>query len=531
MSPTPDAAAPRDSGRWWTLGAVCTGLFMLLVDITVVNVALPDIQRDLDASLSDLQWVIDAYALSLAALLLTAGSLADLYGRKRVFVIGTGLFTLGSLLCGAAPSLLFLCVSRAAQGIGGAAMFATALALLAATYTGRDRGVAFGAFGATAGVAIALGPVLGGVLTSGLSWRWIFFVNLPVCLVAIAVTARQVRESRNPGAGRPDLVGFVTFSGALGLLVLGLIEAGSQANPDGWGSDLVLGSLLGSAALLAAFVVAQLRRPDPMFDLGLLRKPTFTGGLIAAFGVSASVFSLLTYVVIYVQNVLGYSAVDTGVRLLFLSAASFFAAALAGRLTSVVPTKWLISPGFVVLGVGLLLVHGIEPGDAWTGLIPGLVVAGLGTGMINPPLASTAVGVVLPDQAGMASGVNSTFRQVGIATGIAALGSIFANRVLDNVRSSLAGTPGADRADEIAGAVTAGRVDAVVSQAPASARQAIADAATAGFVDALNDITVVAAGIAFAAAVLTALLIRQRDFVGAPEAPEREAQPTAVGAG
>lgn len=521
-----DSRAPERSG-WWTLVAVCTGLFMLLVDITIVNVALPDIQRDLDASLSDLQWVIDAYALSLAALLLTAGSLADLYGRKRVFVVGTGLFTLGSLLCGAAPSLLFLCLSRAAQGIGGAAMFATALALLAATYSGRDRGVAFGAFGATAGVAVALGPVLGGVLTSGLSWRWIFFVNLPVCLFAIVVTLRQVRESRDPDAGRPDLVGFVTFSGSLGLLVFGLIEAGSRANPDGWGSSLVLGSLVAAAALMTTFVLTQLRRPDPMLDLGLLRKPTFTGGLIAAFGVSASVFSLLTYLVIYVQNVLGYSAVDTGVRLLFLSGGAFVAAALAGRLTSVVPTTWLISPGFVMVGAGLLLIHGIEPGDSWTGLVPGLVLAGLGTGMINPPLASTAVGVVAPAQAGMASGINNTSRQVGIATGIAALGSIFANRVVGGVRSALAGTPGEAQADQIAGAVIGGKLDAVLAQAPASARQAIADAATAGFVDALNDIAMIAATIAFASAVLTGLLIRQRDFFEEPS----ETGASTVGAG
>src|SRR5664279_3023777 len=220
------AAPPTRDPKWWTLVAVCTGVFMLLLDITIVNVALPDIQTDLNASLSDLQWVIDAYALSLAALLLTAGSLADLYGRRLVFMIGVVIFTVGSIACGASQDVLFLCLSRALQGIGGAAMFATALALLASAFQGRDRGIAFGAFGATTGVAVAIGPVLGGVLTSGLSWRWIFFVNIPICLVALAVAGLRVQESHDPRAGRPDWIGFVTFSTALGALVFGLIEAG-----------------------------------------------------------------------------------------------------------------------------------------------------------------------------------------------------------------------------------------------------------------------------------------------------------------
>src|SRR3954453_11579862 len=203
---------PPDTYRWWTLVAVCTGVFMLLLDVTIVNVALPDIQSQFDASLSGLQWVIDAYALSLAALLLTAGSLADIYGRRKVFVIGTALFTLGSLLCGLAPSIEFLAIARAGQGIGGAAMFAASLAILGTTYVGKDRGVAFGAFGATTGVAVAIGPVLGGILTSGLSWRWIFFVNIPICIVAIAIGTMRVRESHDPRAGTPDWFGFVTFS-------------------------------------------------------------------------------------------------------------------------------------------------------------------------------------------------------------------------------------------------------------------------------------------------------------------------------
>jgi EmrB/QacA subfamily drug resistance transporter len=504
----PSTADGRDP-KWWTLVAVCLGVFILLLDITIVNVALADIQTELGAGLSDLQWVIDAYALSLAALLLTAGSLADLYGRRLVFVIGTALFMAGSIACGAAQDIFFLQLARAFQGIGGAAMFATALALIASAFQGRDRGVAFGAFGATTGVAVAIGPVLGGVLTSGLSWRWIFFVNIPICLAAIAIGLFRVRESHDPRAGRPDWFGFVTFSLALGLLVYGLIRAGQES----WHDDRVLTCLVAAAALLVVFVISQMVQDDPMFDLTLLRKPTFTGGLLAAFGVSASVFSLLTYLVIYVQNVLGYSAVGAGVRFLFLSGASFFAAAIAGRLTEKVPVKWLISPGFVVLGIGLLLVHGIQPTSSWTHLIPGLLVSGVAVGMINTPLASTAVGVVRVERAGMASGINSTFRQVGVATGIAALGSIFAHEVADGVSSGLSGTPAAAQSDGISDAITGGQVDAVLANAPVGVRDQIAAVATSSFVDALNTITLIAAVLAFATAAACFVLIRQKDFV------------------
>jgi EmrB/QacA subfamily drug resistance transporter len=527
--PAATAPAGRDP-KWWTLTAVCTGVFMLLLDITIVNVALPDIQTQLDASLSDLQWVIDAYALSLAALLLTAGSLADLYGRRRLFVIGLIIFTLGSIACGAAQDILVLQISRAFQGIGGAAMFATALALLANSFHGKDRGTAFGVFGATTGVAVAIGPVLGGILTSGLSWRWIFFVNIPICLVALAVTLTRVVESKDPDAGRPDWFGFVSFSLALAALVYGLIEAGQR----GWTDERVVASLAASAVLLVIFVISQVVQTKPMFDLSLLRKPTFTGGLIAAFGVSASIFALLTFLVIYVQNVLGYSAVETGFRFLYLSVASFFAAAIAGRLTERVPVKWLISPGFLILGVGLLLLHGIQDDSSWTYLIPGLVISGVGIGMINPPLASTAVGVVPVARAGMASGVNSTFRQVGIATGIAALGSIFSQQVADAVRPELTGKVPAQAVDGLTGALSGGQVQeaaagaqqaATTAQGPTVGQQAhdlVQQVGTSAVVDALNHITLIAATLAFATAALTLILIRQKDFVvrGGPPAVE-----------
>jgi EmrB/QacA subfamily drug resistance transporter len=443
-------------------------------------------------------------------------------------------FTLGSIACGAAQDIFFLQISRAFQGIGGAAMFSTALALLASAFHGKDRGTAFGVFGATTGVAVAIGPVLGGALTSGLSWRWIFFVNIPICLVALGVSLFRVVESKDPHAGRPDWFGFVSFSLALGALVYGLIEAGQTS----WGESRVVWSLVASAVLLVVFVTSQGLQRQPMFDLGLLRKPTFTGGLIAAFGVSASIFSLLTFLVIYVQNVLDYSAVATGVRFLFLSGTSFFAAAAAGRLTERVPVKWLIGPGFLVLGVGLVLLYGIHDDSSWTHLIPGLLVAGVGIGMINPPLASTAVGVVPVARAGMASGVNSTFRQVGIATGIAALGSIFSQQVADAARPALAGKVPAQALDGLTAALSGGQVQAAAggaqqaataAQGPSVGQQAfdlVQQVGTSAVVDALNHIILIAAVIAFTAGILSLILIRQKDFVvrgGPPPAAQDEA--------
>jgi EmrB/QacA subfamily drug resistance transporter len=496
--------------KWWTLLAVCTGVFMLLLDITIVNVALPYIQQAFHASLADLQWVIDAYALTLAAFLLTAGSVGDLVGRRLVFAVGIVVFTVGSALCGLAPDPTFLTLSRAFQGIGGAIMFATSLALLADAFEPRERGVAFGAFGAVTGVAVAIGPVLGGALTSGLSWRWIFFVNLPIGVIALLITLRAVRESKAPVASRPDWLGFVSFTLGLTALVYGLI----RSHPDGWGSTTVAGSLIAAAVLIALFLVIELLSRSPMLDLRLLRVPTFNGGLIAAWAISAGLFALFTYLVLYLQNVLGSSALDTGVRLLPLTVATFFTAALAGRLTGHVPTRLLIAPGFASIGVGLLLMRGITPSDTWTHLLPGLIVAGIGAGFVNVPLASTAVGVVEPQRAGMASGINSTLRQVGIATGVAGLGSILASQATSSVVSHLHGTPLASHAHTLANAVGNGSVIEALHAVPAHFRAIAAGAARAGFIDGLNEVLLIGALTTFAAALLTFALIRQRDFVG-----------------
>jgi EmrB/QacA subfamily drug resistance transporter len=505
--------AASDSRKWWTLAAVGIALFMLLLDLTIVNVALPSVQRQLHGSIADLQWVIDAYALSLGALMLTAGSLADMLGRRVVFLAGIVIFVAGSALCGAATSPLFLTLARAGQGVGGAIMFATSLALVANSFRGADRGVAFGVFGAITGIAAAIGPVLGGAITSGLSWRWIFFVNIPIGVVVVVMTMLRVDESRDPEARGLDWLGFLTFSSALGLLVYGLIQSGSHA----WGSALIVGTLAGAAGLLVAFVVVELVQARPMFDLSLLRNRTFVGGLAAAFAVSASLMSMLTFLVLYLQNVLHYSPIDTGVRLLVLSGATFMTAGVAGRLTSKLSARLLIGPGFVLMGAGLLLMRSLSTSSHWTQLLPGLIVAGAGSGLVNTPLAAVAVGVVHPRRAGMASGVNSTFRQVGIAAGVAALGSIFAALIRDRATTALAHTPLARSAHQIAVAISSGQVAHVIAHTPAAYRGQIAAISAGSFVHALTDLMLIAAIVAFVGAAASLALIRRKDMVTASE--------------
>ncbi|HEY5427554.1 MAG TPA: MFS transporter [Solirubrobacteraceae bacterium] len=499
--------------KWWTLIAVSVGTFMLLLDVTIVNVALPAIQTSLKASFSDLQWVVDAYALMLAALLLTTGSLADLFGRRRMFVIGLVIFSASSLLSGLATTPLWLNLARGAQGVGGAAMFSTSLALLGTAFQGRERGTAFGVWGAITGLAVAIGPVVGGALTSGLSWRWIFLVNVPIGIVAIVISVLRLDESRQPGAHRPDLIGVITFSGALGALIYALIKG----NTKGWGSTVILACLIGAAVLLIAFVVAEvLQRDRAMFDLKLFRKPTFTGGAIAAFALSAGLFSLFLYLTLYLQDVLGYSALQTGLRFLVLSGGILLTSTLAGRLTTQVPIRLLIAPGLLMVGVGLMLMRGVTASSGWTHLIPGFIIAGAGTGLINPPLASTAIGVVTPDRAGMASGINSTFRQIGIATGIAGLGSLFSHTVRTHI-VALLGAAGpavpAAAAHRLAAAVAqgGGAADGLASL-PARARPVAAHAIRAGFVAGLNEVFLVGAILAGVASVLTLVLIRSQDF-------------------
>jgi EmrB/QacA subfamily drug resistance transporter len=366
--------------KWWTLVVVCAATFMLLLDITIVIVALPTIQSELHASFSEVQWVIDAYALTLASVLLAAGSLADRYGQRLLFSVGLVVFTLGSLLCGISQSSIMLILSRSAQGIGGAILFATSLALLAHCFHGKERGMAFGIWGAVTGVAAGLGPVLGGLITSGINWRGIFLVNLPVGVAALVVTRWQVDEYKTPHASRPDWGGFVTLTAGLSSLVYGLIRAGELA----WSDTGVEICFALAAVFFVAFVALERRVEHPLFDLALFRIPTFSGGLAAAFALNGSLYAMFLYLTLYLQDDLGHSAVATGVQLLLISGTGIVSSMLAGAFHERIPVRWLIGPGLLLTGVGLLLMTGLDGSSSWTHLIPGFIVAGIGSGTRQP---------------------------------------------------------------------------------------------------------------------------------------------------
>ncbi|HTY96232.1 MAG TPA: MFS transporter [Solirubrobacteraceae bacterium] len=519
--------------KWWTLIAVSFGVFMLLLDITVVNVALPDIQRSLHSSFSDLQWVVDAYALTLAAFLLTSGSLADLFGRRLIFATGLVVFTCSSAVCGLSSTPAMLNFARAVQGIGGAMMYATSLALIAAAFHGKDRGTAFGVFGAVNGAAVAVGPVLGGLITSGIGWEWIFFVNVPIGAAAVFVTLTKVVESRDPEAAGIDWGGLITFSCALFLLAYALV----QGNTKGWGSTEIVSMLAGGAVLLVAFVVVEMAQRRPMLDLKLFRRPAFTGANIVAFCLAASYFAMFLYLTLYIQDVLGYSPVQAGLRFLPITLLSFIVAPIAGRLSVRVPVRLLLGSGMVLCGVSLLLMTALTATSEWTFLIIPFVLGGAGIGLVNPPLASTAIGVVPHERSGMASGINATFRQVGIATGIAGLGAIFQHQIATSTTAVL-GSGGAAREvaaaahGQLAQALSSGSIGGLQHSIAPAARATLAHAYHVGFVEAFTVIAAVAGATALIGSVAAFVLVRSRDFVGAgapSEAAEGEPVMTAAG--
>ncbi|MBS1871206.1 MAG: MFS transporter [Actinobacteria bacterium] len=498
----------RLSQQTTTLVVVSAGLFMLLLDLTVVYVALPSVKRSLHASLAELQLVVDVYAMALAATLLASGALADIVGRRKVFCLGLALFSLASLACGLAQNPPELIAGRAVQGVGGAMIFATSFAIVGVTFEGHARAKAFGVIGAVAAVAGALGPLVGGMLTETLGWPTIFVANLPLGVGALALALRGVPETRRPDPPPVDWGGTVLLCALLALLVLALL----RGNDLGWSSAPILSLFAGGVACLVAFVLVERRRSEPLLDLRLLRRPTFVGVSLVAFTQAASLFALLLYVSIYLQGVLGYSPLESGLCLLPIPLSAMPPGLAAAWLAARIPARALLTAGLLLIAAGVALLAQVEATGTWIQMLPACVLAGTGLGLLNPPLAAAAVDVVPRGRAGVGSGINATFRQVGIALAIAAYGAIFEHRVVSDVTERLRGTSLQLYAGRIADAVVAGGNGETLADAPAGLRPHIRDVALHAFLGGLHAIVLIAAVVAAVSAVATAALVRKRDL-------------------
>jgi EmrB/QacA subfamily drug resistance transporter len=502
-----DDIRPRTTmtmSKWSPLVAVCAGTFMLLVDVTIVTVALPSMARGLHTSMPDLQWVLDLYALVLAALVLTAGSLADRIGRRAVYLGGLVLFAVASLTCGLAGNAGMLIAARGVQGLGAAAMLATTMALISSSYSGRDRGIAFGIWAAVNGGASAAGPVLGGLLTTHVGWRWIFFVNLPVSVVAVVLTLLAVRETRDPRPRRIDVPGMASFTAAAAALTYSLIRGS-------WGSGVTIGLFAVAAVALVVFVVTERLRRDPMLDLSLLRNPTFTTLLVAVALLPAAAWAVLAYQSLWLQTVLGLSPISAGLLFLPMSLTTFCVSAAIGRVVHAASPRRLIGSGLLLIAAGALAQAVIRAGSGWAVEVPGLVLVGLGAGLVLAPLSATAMAAVPGPRAGMAAGAVNTFRQLGYAFGVAVLGAVF--------RGGLERTAG----QHLAGPLSGGQAGAV------SARGAgLAHLAHQAFANGLDLTFVVAAGFGLLAGIAVLTFVRPSRPAPAAHPDKRQ---SLVGAG
>ena len=415
---------PEAQQKWWTLAAVSFGLFMIMLDNTVVNVALPSIQRDLGADLSSLEWIVTGYALTFAALMLIGGKLADAYGRRLIFVTGIVIFTASSLACGLANSEDVLIGARIVQGVGAALMNPAPLSISAATVPPRERGTAIGIWAGTSALALAIGPLVGGLLTEHVGWEWIFFVNIPVGILGIVASFVLIRESKDETHVRLDLPGL--FTSALGLFALtyGLIEA----NTYGWSSGRIVGSFVVAAVSLTAFLVLERRQRSPMLDLSLFRSGTYTGANLVILFVALAMFGVFFFVSLYMQNILGYSAVQAGAAFLPMTILIILIAPLAGKASDRIGSRWLMTAGMTLLAAQLVYFSQLAADSTFWNLLPGMLIGGVGMSLTMTPSAAAATRAVPVEKAGVGSAVLNAFRQVGGSIGIALMGAIMASQ-------------------------------------------------------------------------------------------------------
>jgi EmrB/QacA subfamily drug resistance transporter len=422
----------EENRKWGTLVAVAFGLFMIMLDNTIVNVALPSIERDLHMTIASLEWVVTAYALTFAALLITGGKLGDYYGRRKMFVVGLVVFTASSLACGLAPSPGFLIGARAVQGVGSALMNPATLSIITATFAPRERGRAIGIWAGVSAMALAIGPLLGGLIVDNLNWNWIFFVNVPVGVLGIVVAQLVISESRDTSTEQSiDFPGLVTS----GLGLLALCYALIEGNRHGWTSAEIVGLFAASVVLLGAFVLVEHRQRLPMLDLSLFKDSSFTGANTVALLVSLGMFGVFFYVSLYVQNILGFSPTKAGAVFLPMTVLIILIAPIAGNLSDRIGSRWLMGAGMTLLGISLLLYLRVGLHTTFWGLLPQLVVGGVGMAMTMSPMTSAAMASVPLDKAGVGSGVLNSFRQVGGSLGIALMGAILAAYVVPGDRS------------------------------------------------------------------------------------------------
>ncbi|MBV9413518.1 MAG: MFS transporter, partial [Solirubrobacterales bacterium] len=488
----------EENSRWWTLGAMCFALFMIMLDNTVVNVALPSIQRDLHASLQALGWTMNAYTLTFAVLMVTGGRLGDMFGRRKLFLFGVAVFGASSLAIGMAPNDAVLVACRAAQGIGAAFMMPATLSIITQAFPAEQRGTAIGTWAGVSALALAIGPVVGGFLTEDVSWRAIFFINPPIAVGAVAVTLFAARESRDETAARGvDFTGIATLTAGLTALVLALVESNSWH----WGSPRIVALFVVAVVALGAFVVTELRVRAPLLDFSFFRSRTSAGANLVAFLVTFAMFAQFFFLTLYMQNVLHYSPLQTGVRFLPATVVIIVMGPLAGRFTDRVGPRPLMALGLVIIGVALLIQSRLSIHTGYGLLLPGFILMGLGIGLVMSPMSTAAMNAVDRTKSGAASGVVSMSRMVGGTVGLAIMGALVTTIGRSKLDSSLPQLSAAARA-KLATALGSGAVP------NGHASPSVVHALHQAFVSALATGLEVGAAVAFAGALLAVWLIR-----------------------